>query len=77
MGQSGISITEADHSYPDDSRIVSQGDVNLAKTLQSRFPNAMMHNYTIQSRVYTEFDMYSMPGLLPPVEIIAPVFRKK
>lgn len=73
----GVNIREANHSHPNDYRIVSQGYVNLATQLQSKFPNAVMQNYAIPSRIYTEFDMYSMPGLLPPIEIVAPALKKK
>ena len=76
-GDFRVNIREANHSHPNDSRIVSQGDVNIATQLQSKFPNAIMHNYAIPSRIYTEFDMYSMPGLLPPIEIVAPALKKK
>lgn len=51
--------------------------VNLANQLQSKFPNAIMNNYAIPSEIYTEFDKYSMPGLLPPIEIVAPALKRK
>ncbi|PXV59422.1 JAB-like toxin 1 [Dysgonomonas alginatilytica] len=75
MGLVGTNIREANHSHPNGSTIVSGGDANLAKTLQSRFPNAKMHNYTPNDGKYTFFDEYSEPGLLPVIEIVAP--RKK
>lgn len=69
-----INIREANHSHPLGSNAVSQGDVNAAGTLQQRFPNALMQNYT-KGFGYTYFDQYSIPGLLPEFEITAP--RKK
>ena len=63
-GQPEVNIREANHSHPNGSKVVSDGDVNLARKLQSKFPNAKMHNYTKEAG-YTPFNRYSEPGLLP------------
>jgi hypothetical protein len=64
-------IQQADHSHHNNS-IPSQGDVNAAQKLQAKFPNAIMHNYLAPTGKYTQFDQYTIPNLLPDVEIIAP-----
>jgi hypothetical protein len=67
-GQHGVNIREANHSHPNGSTVISQGDVNVARRLQSSFPNATMHNYTKKSG-YTPFNRHSTPGLLPIITI--------
>ena len=70
-GSPKVNITEANHSHTNGSIVVSPGDVKVAETLQSDFPNAKMHNVTFSNRqpIYTEFNRYSMPGLLPAIKI--------
>jgi len=72
-GLPSVNITEANHSHPNGSTLVSLGDWNVAIQLQSVFPNAKMNNVTFPNKrtVYTPFSRYSDPATLPEV-IITP-----
>jgi len=71
VGLPSVNITEANHSHPNGSTVVSLGDWNVAIQLQSVFPNATMNNVTFQNKraIYTKFSRDSEPGLLPGVII--------
>jgi hypothetical protein len=65
----GVTIREANHSHPNNSITVSQGDVNVATKIQSRFSNATFNIFTPSNSKYTPYNMFSTPGLLQEVII--------
>ena len=62
-----VTVERADHSHPNNSSTVSQGDVNVATKIQNRFPNAIFNIYLPKSNRYESYDKNSMPGLLEEV----------
>lgn len=61
-------VKEANHTHSNGSSIVSKGDKELARKVQSSFPDAKLNNYTTNNG-YTPFGMYSIPGLLHEIVI--------
>ena len=67
----GVKILEAIHNHTNATTWVSQGDLDVATKIQTRFPNV---KFFIYSRIYgtkdyqyTSYDMFSTPGLLKEV----------
>lgn len=55
-------LSELNHSHSYENDLLSEGDVNVAKKVHEKFPNAIMHIYDRIS--YKVFDEYSVYGIL-------------
>lgn len=71
LGNENSIITDANHSHPGGSSVVSPGDIAVAAIIQSRFPNARMaiflpFNFTSP----TYFDRSTPSGVFREVEFI-------
>jgi RHS repeat-associated protein len=67
----GVTVREANHNHPNNTTTVSQGDINVATKVQSRFPNATFNIFSPGNSQYTPYNMFSVPGLLKEI-IITP-----
>jgi len=65
----GVTVREANHDHPNNTTTVSQGDINVATKVQSRFSNATFNIFTPGDSQYTPYNRFSIPGLLNEIII--------
>ena len=68
MGEN-VTVERADHNHPNNSSIVSQGDVSIATKIQKKFPNAIFNIYLPKFNKYKSYDQNSTPGLFEEIRV--------
>lgn len=67
--QTGYTIRESNHNHPSGYDIASNNDIEYAKKLQSKFPNAKLNIFTTNPMLYVNYNKNTQPPgyVIPPI----------